>query len=120
MKRHENLVLASVRGNYSDDIVSMFTCAVVVEVPKEIRMKRVRDRAYRQFGDRILPGGDLRGQQERFFAMVENRPEDYATKWLEEVNIPVIYVDGTASVESSVMKITDKLVELGFTEKKAF
>ncbi len=120
MKRHENLVLASVRGNYSDDIASMFTCAVVVEVPKEIRMKRVRDRAYRQFGDRILPGGDLREQQERFFAMVENRPEDYATKWLEEVNIPVIYVDGTASVESSVMKITDKLVELGFTEKKAF
>lgn len=117
MKHHENMVLASVRGNHSDEIASMFTCAVVIEVPKDVRMKRIRNRSYGQFGDRILPGGDLHNQQERFFDMVERRPEDYATKWLEEVDIPVIYVDGTKTVESNVMKIIKKFIELGFTKR---
>ncbi|MBQ8799256.1 MAG: AAA family ATPase [Lachnospiraceae bacterium] len=111
MKRHENLILASVRGNHSDEIVSMFTCAVVIEVPKEIRMERIRNRSYGQFGDRILPGGDLHEQQERFFSMVENRPEDYPTKWLEEVDIPVIYVDGTKTVEENVNRVAEKIVK---------
>ena len=117
MKRRENLILASVRGNHSDEIVSMFTCVVVVEVPKEVRMERIRNRSYGQFGDRILPGGDLHEQQERFFSMVENRPEDYPTKWLEGLEIPVITVDGTKKVESNVMKIIEKFIELGFTKR---
>lgn len=107
MKRYDNFVLASVRGNYSEEIVSLFTCAVVIEVPKEVRMKRIRTRSYGQFGDRILPGGELYEQQERFFAMVENRPKDYATKWLETLEIPVIYVDGTEMVERNVKRIMD-------------
>lgn len=102
MKHHENLILASVRGNHSDEIVSMFTCAVVIEVPKSVRMERIRNRSYGQFGDRILPGGDLHEQQERFFAMVDKRPEDYPTKWLDGLEIPVITVDGTKAIEENV------------------
>lgn len=111
MKRHENLILASVRGNHSDEIVSMFTCAVVIEVPKNVRMERIRNRSYGQFGDRILPGGDLHEQQERFFSMVDGRPEDYPTKWLEGLEIPVITVDGTKAIEENVELITKKIVK---------
>lgn len=109
MKRYDNFVLASVRGNYSEEIVSLFTCVVVIEVPKEVRMDRIRTRSYRQFGDRILPGGDLYEQQEGFFSMVENRRSDYATKWLETLELPVIYVDGTQPVERNVELLKVKL-----------
>lgn len=111
MKHYDNLVLASVRGNYSNEIVSMFTCAIVIEVPKKARMERIRNRAYGQFGDRILPGGDLHEQQERFFSMVDNRPEDYPTKWLEGLEIPVITVDGTRPIEENVELIAERFAE---------
>ncbi len=109
MKQHDNLVLASVRGNHSEEIVSMFTCAIVIEVPKSVRMERIRNRSYGQFGNRILPGGDLHEQQERFFSMVENRSEDYPTKWLEGLKIPVITVDGTRVIEENVERVVDKI-----------
>lgn len=114
MKLYDNLVLASVRGNYSDEIVSMFTCAIVIEVPKNVRMERIYNRAYGQFGDRILPGGDLHEQQERFFSMVENRRSDYPIKWLEGLEIPVITVDGTRPIEENVELITERFAKMGF------
>lgn len=95
----------------------MFTCAVVIDVLKNVRMDRIRNRSYGQFGDRILPGGDLYEQQERFFSMVDGRTEDYTTKWLEGVKIPVITVDGTKTIESNVKVITEKFAELGFVNK---
>jgi len=39
--------------------------AILINVPKQIRSQRVRDRSYQKFGDRILPGGDLYDKREQ-------------------------------------------------------
>ena len=109
MRRHEKFVFAAVKGNYGEEVVSMLTGAVLLSVPKAIRMKRVKDRSYQKFGDRILPGGDLHRQEERFFAMVENRSEQDVEQWLDTVPIPVLRVDGTQSIDSSVRYICARL-----------
>ena len=41
ISENDNFVLASVKGNFNQDIVSHFMCAVDIEAPKETRMKRV-------------------------------------------------------------------------------
>lgn len=53
MKKYSDLIVASVKGNYGKEVESMFTCAVLIRVSKEIRLQRVKDRSYQKFGDRM-------------------------------------------------------------------
>ena len=63
---HENFVLAAVKGDYVETIYSLFRLAVLIEVPKNIRIHRVKERSYNKFGKRMLPGGDLYEQEQEF------------------------------------------------------
>ena len=109
MKKYTDFVLASVHGNYGKEIKELFDIAVYIEVPKEVREKRVYERSYKQFGERMLPGGDLYEDEKRFLDMVAKRPEDYATKWLSDMDIPIIKIDGTQTIEKSVEEIKRRL-----------
>lgn len=112
LRENDNLIFSSVRGDYSEQIAAMFTCAVFVNVPKGIRMERIRRRSYEKFGDRILHGGDLHEREKAFFDMVEKRSDQTVTDWLEALSIPVIEVDGTRTAEESVDIILTRLKEL--------
>ncbi len=98
IERDRHFVFAAVKGDYGDKLLSLLDCIVVVDVPREIRLARVRERSLRKFGDRILDGGDLAQRENAWFSLVESRPEDYVEKWLETVDCPVIRVDGTRTV----------------------
>lgn len=102
IKKNENFVFASVKGDYGERIYPYFQYAVLIDVPKDIRMERVRNRSFQKFGDRMLSGGDLHGQEERFFTLVESRAEDMVEKWVRELSCPVIRVDGTRPIEENV------------------
>lgn len=106
---HENFVFASVKGDYGEMIYPCFRYAVLVDVPKKIRMERVRNRSFQRFGDRMLSGGDLHEQEERFFAMVESRAENMVEEWVRALSCPVIRVDGTRPVEDNVKFITGQM-----------
>lgn len=51
-------------------------------------------------------------KEEQFFDMVEKRPEDYTTKWLETVDMPIIRVDGTRAIEDNIVKIKEELTKI--------
>ena len=105
----DRFVFASVRGNYGEAVLPYYKAAVLVEVPREIRLKRVQQRSYGKFGARMLPGGDLYESEKRFYDLVVARPEDYAVRWLEQVDVPVLRVDGTRPVGENIPIITDWL-----------
>ena len=105
MKRCGDCVLSAVKGNYGPDVEELFTHAVFISVPKEVRLQRVRERSYKKFGDRMLPDGDLYEKEEKFFAMVESRSDDDVIAWLRSLNVPVLEVDGTQSIEKSIEDI---------------
>ncbi|HKM33996.1 MAG TPA: hypothetical protein VJY54_04545 [Lachnospiraceae bacterium] len=71
----------------------------------------MRDRSYQKFGDRMLPGGDLYEKEESFFDMVEQRSVKDVTEWLDTINIPVIQVDGTKTIEDNCETIMTILLE---------
>ncbi len=112
LKKYDNLILAAVRGNYSKEIETMFTYAIFISVPKAIRMKRVWERSYKKFGDRMLEGGDLYEKEKSFFDMIEKRSDKTVTDWLDTMNIPIITVDGTRATEDSVAEIISKLSDI--------
>ena len=99
---NNRFIFAAVKGHYGDRLIASLDHIVLMDVPKQIRSRRIRDRSYRKFGNRILPGGDLYDQESKWFSLTESRPETYVTDWLETVDCPVIRIDGTRPVEENV------------------
>ena len=95
LSRSPDLVFAAVRCDFGPEVLARFRWAVLVEVPRQLRLERVRERSYRRFGERMRPGGDLHQGEEAFFRMVEERPETLVEEWLRAANLPVLRVDGT-------------------------
>lgn len=106
---HENFVFAAVHGDYGKDIIALYDFAILIEVPKDIRMLRVRDRSFQKFGSRMLRGGDLYEQEEQFFQLVSSRPEDMTEKWLKTLRCPTIRVDGTRPLEENINNILKQI-----------
>ena len=100
--KDNKFVFAAVKGDYGDKLISSLQKVVLIEAPKSVRNHRVRERSFQKYGDRILCGGDLYEKEESWFATVDNRPEDYVSQWLDNVNCPVIRVDGTLPVEKNM------------------
>ena len=109
IEKDRRFVFAAVKGDYGDKLLSLLDCIIVVDVPREIRLARVRERSFQKFGGRILAGGDLNDRENAWFAQVERRPEDYVENWLETVDRPVLRVDGTKPVEENVSYLVSVL-----------
>ena len=99
---NKKFIFAAVKGDYGDKLIASLDHIILIEVPKQIRSQRVRDRSFGKFGERILPGGDLYEKEASWFSLVDSRPEDYSTRWLGTVNCPVLRVDGTLPVQQNV------------------
>ena len=99
---HEDFVLAAVKGDYGSAFTERLTCIVLLDVPKDIRLERVRDRSYDLFGERALPGGDLYERESDFWEMASNRPENLVREWILTVGCQVTELDGTKPVEENL------------------
>jgi len=108
MHTHPRFVFAAVKGT-DPEITALLTCAVFLEVPKALRMKRIRERSFRRFGNRILPGGDLYREEEAFFRMAERKSENHVPSWLRTAGLPVIHADGTKPIGENVRYLMEKL-----------
>ena len=102
---HPRFVFAAVLGDYGEEVMARYRCAIWVETPRETRLQRVWQRSFQRFGERMLPGGDLYAQEASFFEMVAARPEQYVAQWLHSLRCPVLRVDGTRPVSENVSLI---------------
>ena len=109
IKVHKDFVFASVKGDYRETIYPFFQYAVLIDVPKDIRLQRVKERSFHKFGSRMLPGGDLYEQKENFFDLVKSRAENTVEEWVQSLSCPVIRVDGTKPVEENVEFIIERI-----------
>lgn len=112
VREDDRFVFAAVKGNYGEAVLPYYERAVLVEVPRELRLRRVQQRSLDRFGDRAMPGGDLYEREKWFFDHISARPEDYAARWLATVDIPVLRVDGTRPVGENIALITAWLKEV--------
>lgn len=109
IEKHENFVFSSVKGDYGETIYSFFQYAVLINVPKDIRIERVKKRSFQKFGNRMLFGGDLYEQEERFFDLVKSRAEDTVEKWIQSLKCPIIRIDGTKPIEENVNLVIEQI-----------
>ncbi len=106
---YSSFVFASVKGNCDQEFSKLLTCAVFIHVPKDICMKRVKERSYQKFGTGILEDGDLFLQEKQFFAMIEKRHEEDIFAYLSALCIPVIHLNGTLPIRENLQRILHAL-----------
>ena len=104
-----DFVLASVTGSFGDEFISHLKCVISIEVPKEIRLKRVYDRSYILFGEKSCKGGDFYEQIKSFHNFCASRDENLVNDWLSTICCPIVRVDGTLPICDNVNLITEKL-----------
>ena len=109
IRSHKNFIFASVRADYGELIAPFFQYAVLIDVPKDIRIQRVKNRSFQKFGNRMLPGGDLHEREENFFNLVQSRTENIVGEWLQSLSCPIIRVDGTKSIEENTKFLIEQL-----------
>lgn len=105
VRDNPDFVFAAVKGDYGREILPLYTHVVLIEVPKDIRMQRIRNRSYSKFGERMMAGGDLYEQEEQFFKFAEARSEDCSHNWAQTLSCPILKIDGTKPIEENVSLI---------------
>lgn len=113
IKARENFIFASVKGDYGEAVVSHFHYAVLVGISRDLRLQRIRERSFRKFGERMLPGGDLYEKEERFFALAGSREETAVEEWIKSLSCPVLRVDGTRPAEENGRIIAEWIITFG-------
>lgn len=116
IRAHENFVFASVKGDYGESVYPFFQYAILIEVPKDIRIQWVKNRSFQKFGERMLLGGDLHEQEEKFFDFVKSRPENTVEEWVKSLKCPVLRIDGTKTIEENVDFIIEQIQNPGCGE----
>ncbi len=99
MALHPRFVLSSVNGNWGEAIESRLRCAVFLSAPLGTRLSRIDRRERLRFGDRVLPGGDMYEQQQRFHAFAAARDARAVEAWLGAAGIPALRLDARDPLE---------------------
>ncbi len=109
IKQNPCFVFSAVNGNMNEEINSCYDLVVYLEVPQEIRMKRIRQRAFDKFGDRVLPDGDMYEQEENFFAFAEKRSPEKIEEWLQTLTCRVVILDGSKPIEDNIKALVEHI-----------
>ena len=76
VNKHKNFVFAAVKGDLSEEILPLYTYIFELKVPKDERMKRIKNRSFIKFGERMKEGGDLYESEKAFFKLCEEKKEE--------------------------------------------
>ena len=100
-------------GGFIDD---MFSLAIFIQTPQDVRLERLEKRDYTRSGERIRKGGDLYESHQKFLAYVstyENggmKTRSLASQeaWAKTLTCPIIRIDGTADYKETAKNIVEK------------
>ena len=102
IKQNPCFVFSAVNGNMTPEINESYSFIFYLDVPHDIRMKRIRQRSVDKFGDRVLLGGDMYEQEEKFFCACEKRTPEKIEDWLKTMSCKIFWLDGTKPIQENV------------------
>jgi len=112
MNMHPRCVVSGSLSGWGDVFIPRFELVVWLQAPKDVRLKRLRQRELAEIGERILPGGDMHENHENFLIWAAAYDTSDAIlrsfaqhkQWVRGLDCPVMILDGT--------KLVDELVAL--------
>lgn len=111
MRNNNSFVMSAVTADYGSKVKSYFNLIIMLEVDTKTRMKRVYDRSYKMFGDRVKQEGDLFESEKLFFKKAEEKDNEYVRKWANTLNCDKLFLDGTKEISENIDIILNNLKE---------
>lgn len=108
IKKYGSFVITAVTGDFSATISQFYKLAVYISAPIELRLKRVEQRGYEQYGERVLKDGDMYEQNKRFIDFVASRSLKHIEQWAETLACPIIRIDGTKDWHANAANIAEQ------------
>ena len=133
LTKHPLFVLSGSMGSVCKSLSELVELAVLVDVPIEIRMERLRKRETETFGERILEGGDMHKHNLKFMEtagrydtdeppmqclkrdeqwMAEMQCLKRDEQWISEAPYTVLRLDGTRDVEENAAWIEAQFLRI--------
>ena len=115
----EHAVISGSLVGWGDVLMPYFTLAVRVVTEQDIRIRRLRRREREHFGMRILPGGDMHEEHEKFIAWASKydtggtdmRSRAEHDLWEKLLPCRRIVVDGVADLEKNCERVEEMLCD---------
>ncbi len=111
MQHNSCFVFSAVNGNISKEVNKFYDVVIYLDVPLDIRMARIRQRALDKFGNRILPSGDMYEQEEKFFESAAKKSPEKIKSWLKTINCKIFHLDGTKPIDENILIIKNILLQ---------
>lgn len=119
ISKTDRFVMAGSMDSFHEHFDSFFSLAVHLTAPAQVRVTRVHLREQSLLGDRILEGGDLYEDHQRYLADVASYDLGGGstslathTQWAKTLPCPVLKLDGSADLQLNADIIAEKYCEL--------
>jgi adenylate kinase family enzyme len=117
MEEARSWVLSGSIVSWGDAFIPLFSLAVFVTLPKEVRMRRLAARERVRYGSRIEVGGDRRAATEAFLNWAEQydsagpemRSRSLHEEWIKRLPCPVLRVESVKPPEELAGRIIGHL-----------
>ena len=113
ISKGEVFVMAGSMDSFHAPFVPLFDLAVHITASVETRIARINMREYERFGSRILEGGDLVENHQKFLDVVARYDSDGSPclethrQWANTLPCKVIYMNGDESLSHNVKLIIE-------------
>ena len=108
---HPRYVMTGVTINWSDEILSTIKHVFWLKTETEERVRRVKDREEKRWGDRVAEGGDMYEQQKSFREMIAELTDEKVLRSIGKTDCEVIQLDGTRCVSENLAIILKIVME---------
>lgn len=115
----EEFVMSGSMNSFHEYFDPMFLLAVYLTADRQVRLQRIHDRELKEFGNRILPGGDMYEAHQSFLADAAGYDENadvcnsrQHTLWLSQLTCPILRMDGGEKLDNNVEIIVEKYRKL--------
>ncbi|WP_066501355.1 AAA family ATPase [Abyssisolibacter fermentans] len=128
ISQSEFFVMAGSMDSFNTPFVPLFDLAVHITASVEVRLARINKREYKRFGKRILEGGDLYENHQRFLNLAARYDSDGSPsmkthkQWANLLPCKVIRINGEDSLSNSMELIVNVYRELiyQFTQPNSY
>lgn len=111
IQRDEHFVMAGSMSSFHAPFDPLFDLAVHITADTKVRLRRVHNRELAQFGNRILEGGDMYLEHQKFLLNCSSYETDGTPslkthlEWAASLPCKVIYLDGQVDLEYNIKSI---------------
>jgi adenylate kinase family enzyme len=113
MDRASKAVISGSLCGWGDPLIPLFDLVVRLVVPTEVRVERLEKREYQRFGKRILLGGDMYEEHQRFLQWarkyddgdISMRSKAMHDEWQKMIPCTQMILDGTLSTHDLMEEI---------------